>query len=533
MDSNRKLLSRQTLLSDTAILIYLALVKLLLHWLTSGSYGYFRDEFYYIVASQRLQFGYLEFPPMIALITAFTRATLGESLFALRFFPALAGALIVLLTGLMARELGGGRWAQALAALAALVAPIYLGMNSLLTMDSFDQLWWVLAAYIVIRILKGDIPFSLTGTRSGAGDEGHAKLWLWFGLVAGLGLITKITMAYFGAALVVGLLLTPARKYLASKWLWLGGLIAFAFLLPYIGWEIANGWPTLEFWKMYAGGKTYPVTPVEFLLQQIVILHPISLPLWLAGLGYYFFSQDGKTYRPLGIAYVALFLALMIIKAKNYFLAPAYPMLFAAGALVVERFASKPRWNWLKLSYVSFVIIAGVLTAPLAMPVLPVETFIRYSNLFGGGAEVKTERLETAELPQQFADQFGWENLAATVAGVYRALPPEEQAKACIFGGNYGETDAINFFGKAYGLPQAISGHNQHFLWGPGNCTGEVVIIVGVPKQYLENLFNTVTVADAARCKYCMPYESNLPVLVCRGLKMPIKEFWPRVRNYS
>lgn len=517
MVSTKKLFSRQALSSDTAILIYLALFKLVLHWLTSGGYGYFRDEFYYIAASQRLQFGYLEYPPMIAFITAFTRWSLGESLFALHFFPALAGALIVLLTGLMARELGGGRFAQVTAALAVIIAPIYLGMNSVLTMDSFDQLGWVMAAYIVLRLLKRD----------------DSKLWLLFGLVAGLGLTTKITMLYFGAALVLGLLLTPSRKYLASKWLWLGGLIAFAFLLPYIGWEIRSGWPTLEFWKVYAGGKTYPVTPIEFLLQQIVILHPLTLPLWSAGLGYYFFSKEGKTYRPLGIAYVVLFVVFMLIQAKNYFLAPAYPMLFAAGALVIERFASQPKWNWLKPSYVSFVIIAGILTAPLALPVLPVETFIRYSNSFGGSAEVKMERLETAELPQHFADRFGWENLAATVARVYAALPPEEQAKACIFGSNYGETGAINFFGRAYGLPQAISGHNQYYLWGPGNCTGEVMIVVGVPRQDLVDVFDSVTVGETARCNYCMPYESNLPVLIGRGLRVPLKDFWPRVRNYS
>ena len=307
MDTIKKSGSRQTLLSGTALLICLALSKLILHWATSGGYGYFRDEFYYIAVSQRLQFGYLEFPPMIAFITAFTRLVLGESLFALRFFPAVAGALIVLLTGLMARELGGGRFAQILAALAVLVAPIFLTMNSMLTMDSFDELWWVLAAYIVIRILKRDVP----------------KLWLVFGLVAGLGLMTKITMLYFGAALVIGLLLTPSRQVLASKWLWLGGLLAFSFLLPYIGWEFANGWPTLEFWKMYATGKTYPVTPVEFLLQQIIVLHPLTLPLWLAGLGYYIFSKDGRAFRPLGIAYVILFVALMAMRAKNYFLAPA------------------------------------------------------------------------------------------------------------------------------------------------------------------------------------------------------------------
>jgi len=514
MDSNSKPLSRQTLLSDTAILIYLALFKLILHWLTSGGYGYFRDEFYYIAASQHLQWGYLEFPPMIALITAAARWLLGESLFALHFFPALAGALIVLLTGLMARELGGGRFAQIFAALAVIVAPIYLGIDSVLTMDSFDQLWWVMAAYIVLRLLKQDDP----------------KLWLLFGLVAGLGLMTKLTLLYFGAALVVGLLLTPSRKHLASKWLWLGGLIAFACVLPYIGWEFVNGWPTLEFWKVYAGGKAYPVTPLEFLLQQITILHPLLLPLWLAGLGYYLFSKEGKTYRPLGIAYVALFVVFMLTQAKNYFLAPAYPMLFAAGALVIERFAGRPRWNWLKPSYVSFVIIGGILTAPLVLPVLPVETYIR---LFGSSAKIQTERLQTGQLPQYFADRFGWRNLTATVAQVYKSLPPEDQAKACIFASNYGEAGAINFFGKAYGLPQAISGHNQYYLWGPGNCTGELIITVGVPQQDVESGFNSVTVAATAKCKYCMPFESDLHILICRGLKGSIQELWPGVRNYS
>ncbi len=528
MDSNRKLLSRQTLLSDTALLIYLALFKLILHWLTSGGYGYFRDEFYYIAASQRLQLGYLEFPPMIALITALTRGLLGESLFALHFFPALAGALIVLLTGLMARELGGGRFAQIFAALAVIIAPAFLATNSLLTMDSFDQLWWVMAAYIVIRILKHDAPFSLAGRR--AGDEGQPKLWLLFGLVAGLGLMTKLTMLFFGSALVLGLLLTPGRKYLASKWLWLGGLIAFACVLPYIGWEFANGWPSLEFWKAYASGKTYPVTPIEFLLQQIALVHPLLLPLWPAGLGYYLFSKEGKTYRPLGIAYGVLFVVFMLTQAKNYFLAPAYPMLFAAGALVTERFAGRPRWNWLKPSCVSFVIIGGVLVAPLVLPVLPVETYVR---LFGSSAKLQTERLQTGQLPQYFADRFGWENLTATVTQVYKSLPPEDQAKACIFASNYGEAGAISFFGKAYGMPQAISGHNQYYLWGPGNCTGELVITVGVPRQDVESGFSTVTVAATATCKYCMPFESNLPILICRGLKGSIQELWPGVRNYS
>lgn len=509
--------SRKFFQSDTAVLLAVVLVKLLAQWLTSGGYGYFRDEFYYMEVSQHLQLGYLEFPPMIALITAFTRWLLGDSLFALRFFPALAGAAVVFLTGRMAGLLGGGRLAQVTAALAALIAPIFLALNGILTMDSFDQLWWVLMAYFLIRLLKEDNP----------------RLWLGFGLAAGLGLLTKVTILYFGAALVVGLLLTPARKVLASKWLWLGGGIALLFLVPYLIWQVTNGWPTLAFWKVYAAGKTYPVTPLEFLIQQITVLHPATLPLWLAGLGYFLFHPQGKTYRPLGIAYLVLFVVLMLMKAKNYFLAPAYPMLFAGGGVVFERWTARIRQGfWLKPAYLGLLAVSGILLAPFSMPILPPATYVALSRMTGA-VEAKTERLDSGALPQQFADRFGWENLTAAVARVYQNLPAGDRAKACIFGGNYGETDSINFFGRAYGLPPAISGHNQHYLWGPGSCTGEVVIVVGVPPEIITNAFDSVTIADTARCQYCMPYENNLPIVVARRIKIPIHEFWPQVRNFS
>jgi hypothetical protein len=511
--------SRKFFQSDTAVLLALVLVKLLAQWLTSGGYGYFRDEFYYMEVSQHLQLGYLEFPPMIALITAFTRWLLGDSLFALRFFPAVAGAVVVFLTGRMAGILGGGRLAQVTAALAALVVPIFLALNGILTMDSFDQLWWVLMAYFLIRLLKEDNP----------------HLWLGFGLAAGLGLLTKVTILYFGAALVVGLLLTPARKYLASKWLWLGGGIALLFLVPYLAWQVSNGWATLDFWKVYAAGKTYPVTPLEFLVQQITVLQPATLPLWLAGLGYFLFHPQGKTYRPLGIAYLVLFVVLMLMKAKNYFLAPAYPMLFAGGGVVFEGWTERRaarQGTWLKPAYLGLLLISGILLAPLSMPLLPPATYVAFARMTGG-VEAKTERLDSGILPQQFADRFGWENLTATVARVYNNLSAEDRAKACIFGGNYGETDSINFFGRAYGLPSAISGHNQHYLWGPGGCTGEVVIVIGVPPEILNNAFDSVTIADTATCQYCMPYESNLPIVVARKIKVPIREFWPQVRNFS
>src|ERR687897_585608 len=237
----------------TAILAYLASFKLMLHLLTNGNYGYFRDELYYMAAGERLDLGYVDFPPFVALVTAFTRFSLGDSTVALRLFPALAGALVVVLAGLMARELGGGRFAQGLAALATLVAPSFLVMGTFISMDAFDQLFWVSAAYVLILILKRDRP----------------KLWLFFGLIAGLGVLTKITMLYFGFAVFVALLLTSSRKHLLNPWPWLGGAIALVFLLPYVYWQLTHGWPTLEFWSDYRE-KVDPASPVEFIVEQVL-----------------------------------------------------------------------------------------------------------------------------------------------------------------------------------------------------------------------------------------------------------------------
>lgn len=515
MNTNRV---RAFLASDLALLCGLALIKLLIHWFTSYSYGIFRDELYYIAASERLQAGYLEFPPLVAYVAALARGLMGDSLFALRFFPALAGAVLVFVTGLIARELGGGRFAMALAALAALSAGVFLTHDSMLTMDPFDQLWWALAAFIVIRLIKTD----------------NAKLWLAFGLVAGIGLLTKLTMLYLGATLVIGLLLTPARKYFLSKWLWLGGLVAFIIALPYPLWQAVNGFPVLDFWKIYATGKTYPVTPLEFTLQQILIMQPLTLPLWLTGLGYYLFAKSGRPYRALGITYVLLFGILMWMRAKNYFLAPAYPMLFAAGALICEQWTQRAtRWHWIRYAYPALLILFGIMLAPLALPVLPVAQLAQYNAMVNGSAATQSERHEMGDLPQHFADRFGWPELAAQVTHVYQNLPPDEQAQACIFAGNYGEAGAISFYGKPNRLPPVISGHNQYFLWGPGNCTGAVMIVVGVPLSDANAAFERVEISDMTRCQYCMPYENGVPIIIGRGLKTPLREFWTRVRNFS
>src|SRR5918995_367621 len=507
-----------SLLGSGTILFLLALVKLLVHLLTAGNYGYFRDELYYIAASERLDLGYVDFPPFVALATALARATLGDSPLALGLLPALAGAAVVVLAGLMARELGGGRFAQGIAALAVLVAPNFLVFGTFLSMDAFDQLFWVSATYVLLLILKRNEP----------------RLWLLFGFFAGLGLLTKLTMLSFGFAVLVALLLTPARRHLLSPWPWIGGAIAVAFLAPYVYWNATNGWPTPEFWGEY-GGKVDEASPVEFLIEQIVTMQPPTLPLWLAGLGFYLFAREGRPYRALGWIYVVLFVLFAALNSKFYFLAAAYPMLFAAGSVAVERFFGRHRrWRWSLPAYAAVLAISGVLVAPITVvPVLPVETLARITGALGGDAGIEVETREVAELPQTFADRFGWEGMTKTVARVYDRLPPEERTEACVLTGNYGEAGAIDFFGAQHGLPKAISGHNSYYVWGPRGCSGETVVSVGVPRERLKGVFGRIERTGTVRCRYCMPDEDDLPVYVLGDPKLPFEEAWPRFKHYD
>jgi len=506
-----------TLRSDKAmgVLLILSAIKFLLHLLTSTQFGYFRDELYYIAASKHLDWGYVDFPPFIALVTRLILGTLGESLLALHLLPALSGAVLVFLTGWMARQLGAGTFGQGLAALASLVAPQFLGVNTILSMDSFDILFWGLALYILILIFKDDTP----------------KTWLWFGLLVGLGLTNKVTLLYFSLAMVIGLALTPQRKYFRSPWLYVGGAIAVAFLVPYLIWNALHGWPTIEFFAAY-GNKVYQASPVEFFLQQILIMHPFTFPLWVMGL-IYFFSKRGINYRSFGWMYVTLLLIFMLQHAKNYFLAPIYPVLFAAGAVSFEQIVETSRRAWLKSAYAILLVIGGIVIAPLAVPVLPLQATVSYVRSLSG-TNVKSEKFETGVLPQHFADRFGWDEMAAAAAKVYHSLPAADQASACIFTGNYGEAGALEFYGPRYGLPHVISGHNNYYIWGPDGCSGETMILIGAGDlKDLQQVFSDVQEAGRTQCEYCMPYENDLPIYVVHGLKAPLEELWPGVKSFQ
>jgi hypothetical protein len=499
-----------------AVVLYLSAAKLVLHLLTNGQYGYFRDELYYLACGEHLDWGYVDQAPLIAVVARAGRAALGDSLFAIRFLPAVAGAATVLFTGLLARELGGGRFAAALGCLALIVAPSYLAGNTILTMNAFEPLVWVACAYLVVRIFK----------------TGDARLWLPFGVVAGLGLMNKHSTLTFGFAVVAGLLLTRERRQFLGVWLWLGGAVALLIFLPNIIWQVAHGWPTVEVLRNADKNQNVAFSLAEFVKGQVLFMHPLAFPVWAAGLYFYLFTKAGRQFRALGVAYVVLFALMVVFRAKVYYLVPFYPVLLAAGGVQFEAWLARLGWAWVKPAAAGLLLAGGALTAPLALPVLPVETFIRYQRALGVEPP-RMEKLRLGELPQHYADMFGWEEMTRTVAGVYNSLPPEERARCAVFARNYGEAGAIDFFGARYGLPKAIGKHQNYFLWGPREYTGECVITVGERERDVGKSFDQVELAATFTHPYVLPHENNLPVFVCRRPKRPLREIWPEVKCYS
>jgi 4-amino-4-deoxy-L-arabinose transferase-like glycosyltransferase len=491
----------------------LAVVATLVHVLFNRQYGYFRDELYYAACGQYPAWGYLDHAPLVAWIAHATRATLGDSLAALRFLPALSAAAKVWLAGWMAREMGGWKFAQILAAVATLTAPIYLTFDNFLSMNAFEPVLWMACAAVTLRILNG-------------GDQ---RLWLLFGAFAGLGLLNKHSMLFFASGIIVGLCLTPARREFCSRWFWLGAMITLALFLPNLLWELREGWPTIALLRHVVGGKYATVSPWDYIWQQTLLTLPLSAPIWIGGLWFLLRDPQGKRYAVLAWTYLVVLTEMLALHGKIYYLAPAYIMLLAAGAVWMERFAWIRRVRWARPAIFAALVLAGIIAAPLAMPILPVEHLIRYARFWDVEA-IRVENVPQDDLPQLFGDMFGWQEQVAVVASVYRELSPDEQRHAVILAYNYGEAGAIDYFGGRYGLPKAVSGHNQYGSWGPRRDTASVMIAIGFLEPFLRQFFGEVTAAAQVNPKYALPEERNLTVYVCREPKMTLAEAWPRLK---
>jgi hypothetical protein len=352
------------------------------------------------------------------------------------------------------------------------------------------------------------------------------------GLALGLGLLNKISVLWLGAGFLAGLLATRQRRWLATPGPWLAGGLALAIFTPHVAWQVEHGWPTLEFMRNAVLHKMVRTSPAEFLGTQFLMAGPPGAAVGMAGLAWCLFGRRGREWRALAIAWLAVPAILLASPAaRASYLIASYGLLFATGGVALERLSHRPARRWARPVLIALVVLLDVPLVPFALPVLSVPDFVAYARALHvrpGGEE----RTRPAGLPQMYADMFGWEEMADRVGRVYRGLPAEERAKCGVMAGNYGEAGALDLFGAKHGLPPALSGHNNYWLWGPRGYTGEVMIVLGVHREDLERGFASVTLADSVRCEHCMPYERDLPVWICRGLRAPLRDTWPRVKMY-
>ncbi len=502
--------------SHLRLLFAFALAKIALQLTAITHYGWFRDELYYMASTDHLAWGYVEHPPLSIAVLAVVRSLFGDSLNAVRAVPALAGAATVFLTGHIARQLGGGRFAQGLACLAALLAPVFLALDHYYSMNALDLLIWTGAIGLLLRILRA----------------GYGRDWIALGVLLGLGLLNKISVTWLGLGLGLGLLLTPHRRWLASPWPYVAAAIAGLMFLPHVIWLRANGWPTLEFMHNATARKMVTVGWGEFVLKQIRDVGHGSALVWIPGVVFALIARGGRPWRILAWIYLSVALLLLVGgKSRASYLAIAYPMLMALGGVAWERLLARPPWRRLRPALPALIAALGLIAVPFALPVLPVDTFIRYQSALGQGARTE-EHQEVGPLSQQYADMFGWEEMTALVDSAYRRLTPEERKHARVFGQNYGEAGAIDVLGRRYGLPRAVSGHNSYWLWGPGDWDGSVLIIIGGDRPDNAAFFEQIEIVGQTRSPYAMPYERGLDVSIGRRLRMPVARAWPALKHY-
>jgi hypothetical protein len=523
----------QFFLAPTLALIWLiALAKLLFHIYYNNRYGYFRDEFDYMSCGDHLAWGYVDQPPLIPFLIHICRAVLGDSLRAIRFIPAVASSLLVVQTAVLAREFGGRRFALLLSAITILIAPQYLSNGSLLGTNCLEPNLWMGCAYFAILAIKRNQP----------------KYWLWFGVIAGIGLQEKYSIALFGFGIVVGLLLTAQRRVFLGPWIWLGGAAAFLIFLPNLLWNIHYHWPFVQLMhNIRAEGRDVVLPLPQFFFQQTLLVHPFTAPIWLTGLFVLLFSERLKPYRSLGWSYLVCFSVFFILHGKNYYLSPIYPMLLAAGAVIIEsaidgkRIAkegdgsgSHSRLAWLKPVIAVILLATGAHLAPVSVPILSPDHFLAYAKHLPMKLPVMEHSHARAALPQWYADQFGWEEIVSETAVAWNRLSPDERKdEACgIFAQDYGQAGAIDFLGRKYGLPHSLSGHQTWFLWGPRGYSGNCMIVLDDSRKRLEELWSSVEyVGDSADNPYAL--EKEIPVWICRGPKFgTLAQLWPSLKRW-
>jgi hypothetical protein len=483
----------------TAALLVVAAVKLAIDLAANGVYGFHTDELYYILSGQHPAFGYVDFPPVTPLLAWLNTSLFGISPWTLRLFPALTGAAVVFLTGMCARELGGGRWMAILASVLALLSP-YLLATWLFQTVEFDDLTWVTAIYLLLRILR-------TGDR---------RLFVLLGVDLGVGIETKVTILGLCTAIVVAVLVSrDLRSFLRTRYPWIGMLIALAVAAPNVGWQIANGYPTLVYIANHRADIAQSGGIATFLELFLLCIGPLLLPLWIAGLLLLFRDQR---LRPMGVLTVVAIL-LFLPEGKAYYPAPTIPLVLAAGCVAVGRIVSPVRRRWV----VGLVVAGGLLEvavlSPIILPVIPPSSLHKYG---------------IDKLNPDFANTVGWPQMTAQVGAVYNGLPPAQRERTAILTSIDGQAGAIDIYGSREHLPQAISPHLSFWYWKPANLDPTTLVTVGYSPSELAFLCGTMTSAGTVIIPDSIAnLNQGTPILVCTNLRESINAAWPTLRNFS
>jgi hypothetical protein len=493
-----------------------ALATLIFHLTCLTRYGWFRDELYYMASTRHLAWGFVDHPPLSIGLLSLVHAVFGDSLAAARVVAALLGAATVFFTGKLARQVGGGVFAQALACLAALLAPVYLAVAHFYSMNAIEIALWPAATLLLLRALRTE------------------RRWDWagLGLLLGLGLLNKISVSWLILGIGVGLLLTPHRRALRTLGPWLAAAVAGLVFLPHVLWQVAHRFPTLEFMRNATAHKMAAVSPLGFLREQILVMGPANALVWIAGILFALLAREGRPWRVLVWVWVAV-LALLVAggKSRANYLSPAYPALLALGGVAWERMLARGPARWARVPLVASILVLGMIGVPLALPVLPVNALIRYQAAFHMAPKTE-ERLQVGPLSQHDADMFGWKEMVTLVARARDRLTTEERRHARVFGQNYGEAGAVDVLGRPLGLPPAISGHNSYWMWGPQGWDGRVLIIIGGDPEDNARWFDSVETVGTVDAPHAMPYERGIQVSIGRGLKIPVAEAWPKLKNF-
>jgi hypothetical protein len=500
--------------SRASIPLVAAICVFLAHLAGNPHYGFFRDELYFIICGRHPQFGYVDQPPVVPLLAAATQL-FGHSLVLLRALPALFAAAGAYTTCLLVSEFGGSAFAQVLAALVFFFTGVLMNFGMKVSPDMVGLWTWPLLALFVVRLCKGASP----------------KLWLVTGVVAGVSIESKYSVLFFLAALICGLLLTRQRRVLFSRWALGGAAIAAIIALPNFLWQWRYGFPMLELLRNGQNGKNLIVGPLAYLGQEIIITGLFLAVVWIIGL--IWLLRNGGV-RFLGYAYIILIGEMMLFHGKHYYPADVYPILIAAGAVSIEA-VTHGRAAW-RVAVTAIVLLVGIALMPFAMPILPEETFVAYGAALGKALHISRAATateagrETSALPGDWADMHGWPEMAATVAAVYNSLPPAERSQAVVFGNNYGEASAVEFF--APHIP-VISKHNQYWLWGPGGFSGSVVIVINGTCGGSRHLFASATRAATFKNRWAIDYENDIPIWICRGIQKPLPQIWSQIKRYE